>query len=138
MNRRIKFIALLTLALISGAGVSASDKYLFRLIDASGGLPDNNVRNVMMLPDGRLCIQSPTDIVLYDGSTCRSYSFDPHIIPFSEYAGQNDMWYDSRNDRICLSSRDFVWAFNLGDRKFDYEIVDNPVSDRIFIDSASF
>lgn len=132
-----KTILLLALVLVPGTGAFAGDNYLFRLIDASCGLPDNNIRNVLMLPDGRVCIQSPAALIFYNGSTCRSYSFDNRIIPYSEYSGQNGMWYDSRNDRICLSSRDYIWAFDIQKEVFDYQIVSNPVSDKIYIDSFS-
>ena len=52
----LTFLLTLVTAIVSA---EHSDRYLFRMLDTSSGLPDNNVRNMTMLPNGLMCIQTP-------------------------------------------------------------------------------
>lgn len=129
-------IALLAVLFCGIANAQIVAKYNFRLLDAENGLRENNVRNMIMLPDGMMCIHTPSEINLYNGASCKSYIFDPAHIPYTEYSGKSEMWYDStEGGRIWLSSRDHIWAFNLKDRSFSYDAVDNSKVARIFIDN---
>ena len=40
------------------------------MLDASGGLPENNVRDMLMLPDGLMCIQTTSYLCFFDGAAC--------------------------------------------------------------------
>lgn len=101
-------------------GIPDSRQYLFRQIDSNGGLPDNNVRNMLMLPNGLMCIQTATMLNLYDGAACQSYPFHPIRIPYQEYAGLNYLFYDDQH-RIWLTGRDRTWRFDLNSRRFEYD-----------------
>lgn len=94
--------------------------YLFRQIDSDEGLPDNNVRNMLMLPNGLMYIQTATMLNLYDGAACQSYAFNPIRIPYQEYSGLNYLFYD-RDNTLWLSNRDQAWRFDLGRREFEYD-----------------
>lgn len=94
--------------------------HLFRQIDSNDGLPDNNVRNMLMLPNGLMCIQTATMLNLYDGATSQSYAFNPIRIPYQEYSGLNGLFYDP-NNCLWLSNRDQTWRFDLTRRKFEYD-----------------
>lgn len=97
-----------------------AENYLFRQIDSNNGLPDNNVRNMLMLPDGSMCIQTSTMLNLYDGSGCQSYAFNPIRIPYQEYAGLSYLFYDPAH-RIWFSNRDRTGFFDLSTREFGYD-----------------
>ena len=70
--RRTLLITLLMVVASSVAEASRNNEYLFRMLDTESGLPDNNVRNMTMLPDGLMCIQTSSMLNLYDGASCRS------------------------------------------------------------------
>ena len=68
--RKILFtlLALLPLSVVA----ASTDAYLFRMLDTNDGLPDNNVRNMVMLPDGLMAIQTSSMLNLYDGASSQS------------------------------------------------------------------
>ena len=54
------FCSITILLAIASSYMSAGEPstYLFRMLDTSTGLPDNNVRGMTMLPNGIMCIQT--------------------------------------------------------------------------------
>ena len=54
---------LLTVTAYTAYAFGTHEEYLFRMLDTSSGLPDNNVRNMTMLPDGQMCIQTSVPAV---------------------------------------------------------------------------
>lgn len=118
--KRLFVILVLSLLLGTPSAANNMSTYLFRQIDSNDGLPDNNVRNMLMLPNGLMCIQTATMLNLYDGAACQSYSFHPIRIPYQEYAGLNYLFYDEQH-RIWLTGRDRTWCFDLNSRKFEYD-----------------
>ena len=104
------------------ASSAPSGEYLFRMLDTSSGLPDNNVRNMTMLPDGLMCIQTSTMLNLYNGASCKSYKYNPINIPYTEYSGLNNSYFDRAENLLWCTSRDHIWIFNLNTRCFEYDI----------------
>lgn len=104
------------------AEASRNDEYLFRMLDTESGLPDNNVRNMTMLPDGLMCIQTSSMLNLYDGASCRSYKYNAIEIPYTEYSGLNSSCYDSQWNVLWCTTRDHVWIFDLKTRSFEYDV----------------
>lgn len=117
-------ILLFFLLLIAPIWANASSDYLFRMLDTNDGLPDNNVRNMIMLPDGLMAIQTSSMLNLYDGASCQSYRYDPNVIPYNEYSGLSNLYYDASEQLLWCTSRDHVWTFDLSRRQFDYDV--NP------------
>lgn len=126
------------------ASSAPSGEYLFRMLDTSSGLPDNNVRNMTMLPDGLMCIQTSTMLNLYNGASCKSYKYNPINIPYTEYSGLNNSYFDRTENLLWCTSRDHIWIFNLNTRCFEYDITgrlsrfgleDRKISN-FFIDSS--
>ncbi len=119
------------------------EDYLFRMLDTSTGLPDNNVRNMTMLPDGQMCIQTSTMLSLYNGASCKSYKYNPINIPYTEYTGLNNAYYDKTSNLLWCTSRDHIWIFNIVTRSFEYDIsprfapfgLENEAISNMFIDS---
>lgn len=143
--RRNHFMPLLFLILFGiGASLRASaPEMIFRNINNTSGLPDNNIRNITMLPSGLVCIQTATALNLFNGASCESYTFDPQHIPYSEYNGQNDIFYDPDENELWLSALNRHWLFDMESRTFDYDIENNLKDyglpefepDYIFLDS---
>lgn len=122
----MKRFLLYILAIVGGLGpLSGAESPVFRQIDSSNGLPDNNVRDMLMLPNGLLCIQTSTMLNLYDGNSCQSYAFNPIRIPYQEYAGLNHLYYDPTH-KIWLSNRDRTCFFDLSSREFEYAPQSRP------------
>lgn len=96
-------------------------EYLFRKFDAQYSLHDNIVRNVVELPDGKICIQTLTMLNIFDGSSIESYEYDLSKIPYAEYNAMNGIYCDSRSN-VWLKNRDNIWAFDLEKEKFIYNI----------------
>ena len=121
MKRLLSLLAgmLSALALINAA---ESQTYLFRMLDTGSGLPDNNVRNMTMLPNGMMCIQTSSMLNFYDGTSCRSYKYNAVEIPYTEYSGQSATYYDAADDIIWCTTRDNIWVFDMKTREFEYDI----------------
>ena len=121
MRNILKRLLLLLAAALLLQPATAVEKYVFRPIDTGNGLPDNNVRNMLMLPDGLMCIQTSTMLNLYDGTACSSYAYDLEQVPYTEYNGLNYTCYDAAEKRLWCMTRDQLWAFDLTTRRFDYD-----------------
>ncbi len=119
MKRLVTLSLLLLMALVD---TRANVEYRFRSLDTNGGLPDNNVRNLVMLPNGLMCIHTSSMLNLYNGTTCNSYRYNPIEIPYNEYSGLNNTYYDAAANRLWSTSRDHTWSFDLTHRKFEYDI----------------
>ena len=114
--------ALISAVFFLCALLRAQPQYEFRMLDASGGLPENNVRDMLMLPDGLMCIQTTSYLCFFDGAACRNYRWDPVRVPYAEYSGQNRLSYDPDTDRVLVHTRDRSWAFDRATQTFLYEV----------------
>ena len=114
--------ALISAVIFVCALLRAQPQYEFRMLDASGGLPENNVRDMLMLPDGLMCIQTTSYLCFFDGAACRNYRWDPVRVPYAEYSGQNRLAYDPETDRVLLHTRDRSWAFDRATQTFLYDV----------------
>ena len=86
--RRLAVISL-SLLLLGFCVHGAEKSYAFRMLDASKGLPENNVRDMMLLPDGLMCIQTSSWLCFYDGAGFKNWRWDPVRVPYAEYSGQD-------------------------------------------------
>jgi len=125
MMRLRTLITGLLAALCTIAAGAEGSSYQFRMLDASQGLPENNVRDVLMLPDGLVCIQTSSWLSLYNGADFRNYRWDPVKVPYTEYTVQDRMEYEAETGRVLLYARDRRWAFELGSREFVYDVPQN-------------
>lgn len=117
-----RLITLILSLLLTSLCVHGAEQYRFRMLDTNGGLPDNNVRNLVMLPNGLMCIQTSSMLNLYNGTTCNSYRYNPVEIPYNEYSGLNNTFYDAAANRLWCTSRDHTWCFDLNHHRFEYDI----------------
>ncbi len=95
-------------------------QYVFRSVDSDSGLPDNNVRDMLMLPGGMMCIQTSSMLNLFDGTSSKSYRFDPAFVPFQEYAALGYLFCSDHN--LWFTNQNYTWRFDLNTRRFDYDI----------------
>lgn len=117
---------------------------LFRMLDAGNGLPNNNVRNALMLPSGLMCIQTPTAINLFNAVSCETFRYDFSKISYSEYSGMDRIIYDPFENILWCSSTNQHWIFDLGSKSLDYDIdgrlasyglIHNSAIDNILVDA---
>ena len=79
----------------------ASAQYSFRLINASQGLPDDEVKALFWTPDGRLCVRTSSSLSFFDGCTFRS------VPPMGDEAYTAD--YVSALSTVYVDARQRVW-----------------------------
>ena len=127
MNKRLRIVAAAVLLLVSGAAQAAQPSpVLFRHLDERGGLPDNNVRSFLMLPDGRMLIRTGSYLSLFDGVSCRNFQWSPERIPYMEYSGESGMSYDASSGLVLLKALGRRWAFDVSREQFVYEGLPEP------------
>ena len=127
MNKRLCIVAAAVLLLVSGAAQAAQPSpVLFRHLDERGGLPDNNVRSFLMLPDGRMLIRTGSYLSLFDGVSCRNFQWSPERIPYMEYSGESGMSYDASSGLVLLKALGRRWAFDVSREQFVYEGLPEP------------
>ena len=125
MNRKVSLILAVALLLVGGA--ADGRPYQFRRLDAASGLPDNNVRDALMLPDGLICFQTTSYLCFYNGAVCWNYRWDPVRIPYTEFSGPRGLEYEEETGLILMRNRDHAWAFDRKTGVFLYEGMDQPV-----------
>lgn len=125
-----RFAGLVIVFLLLGiCGVRGAERtYQFRMLDASKGLPENNVRDMLMLPDGLMCIRTSSWLCFYDGAGFRNWKWDPVKVPYVEYNGQDHVGYDPDNGRVILHAREHVWAFDMKTEQFVYDLPQSAVA----------
>lgn len=109
-----------TIIMICIAEVASSQTY-FRKFDASTSLPDNNVRNMIMLPSGVMCIETTSMLNMFDGMSVASRRYDLDKVPYTEYNGVKELYNDSR-DRLWIKNRDNIWVYDPKQESFIYDI----------------
>lgn len=101
---------------------SQESPYIFRHIGVNEGLPDNYVKSVFPLPDGRIGIRSTVLLSLYDGTNCSDYLFNlrgeypisyNHIIPEQ---------YMDADKRLWMKERRGLRVFDLTTEQYIYNI----------------
>ena len=136
------YIAILFMFLCSNfIGAQSVSEYTFRPIGVSQGLPDNYVKTVFGLPDGRLGVRTTILLSLYDGNNFKNFSLLGGEVYSLEYICQIPTQYIDRSDRLWIKDRDHLQVFDLNTEKFisPAEVfrslgVDDKVSD-FFVDS---
>lgn len=137
----MKVRLILYLCLLWHVAVQAQQvSYNFRHIGISDGLPDNYVKSVFGLPDGRLGVRTTVLLNLYDGKNFVSFPFANHICPIAYRSFIPTQYVDEEN-RLWLKERGALRLFDLNTEHFlsvDSVVgtwgLETPVSD-LFVDS---
>lgn len=91
--------------------------YNFRYIGISDGLPDNYVKSVFGLPDGRLGVRTTVLLNLYDGKNFVSYPLTNSMYPIAHRALIPVQHIDNGN-RLWLKESGFLRVFDLNRERF--------------------
>lgn len=124
------------------AAIAAGQNYVFRHIDLTDGLPDNQIRNLSIAPDGRLGIKTASIFTIYNGA-----SFDN----FYQDTRKTYQWNHFRHPAVCYDHKGRAWVkeqtylllLDLNTNRFVYDIdgelqsfgVGNRLTE-LFIDDA--
>lgn len=123
MKRLFIILAALVLLRPFVAAQPAQSPILFHMLDEGVGLPENNVRSLLMLPDGRMLIRTASYLSIFDGASCRSFEWDTDRVPYMEYSGESGMFYDDASSLVILKTVGLRWAFDLETEAFVYDDV---------------
>lgn len=105
MKTRIYLFAILLGVLFPNVIHSQESSYIFRHIGVTEGLPDNYVKSVFPLPDGRIAIRSTVLLSLYDGANYSNFPYTlqgeypisyNHIIPEQYIDTEIRLWMKER------------------------------------------
>lgn len=120
----------------------ANGNNTFRLIDTTNGLPDNEVRGLLALPDGRLGIRSSACMSLFDGCEFRTFapvSNDEYKIgyrsslPYMYVDSQQTVWlkepgklmaFDLKTERYRRDFRQQFLAMGIKENVLDFFVDD--------------
>lgn len=111
-KKRITYL-LLAITLLATAKGQPAEHHTYRLIDTADGLPDNEVKALLHLPDGRIGIRTTSTLSLYDG--CEFRSFTPHTnaaYPMPYVAALPTAYVDSQQ-RLWLKESGHLLVFDL-------------------------
>ena len=100
MKQRFCFLLLWSVCLLTWGQDSTI------VLDMRNGLPENRIRAICQIPDGRIAIATTATIEIYDGTRVHSFPLPPQkAYPLPEYSGTRQLTCDSlghiflRNDR---------------------------------------
>lgn len=120
--RRLYIVAILIALSISTTYASkdvADKKMLFRQINSEGGLPDNNIRELLMLDNGLMMLYSPMMLSLYDGATYMNHTFNSTFIPYKEFSTDVEL-VSLADGKVLIMNGDRTWYFDTKSIKFVY------------------
>ncbi|MFI3279246.1 MAG: ATP-binding protein [Rikenellaceae bacterium] len=95
--------------------------FYFRRFDSGLSLSNNVTRNMIELPNGSMAILNANMVTIFNGTSSTNYHYDLNIIPFTEFSGMKNMYYDSR-DILWFKNRDNTWALDLNKSEFIYDL----------------
>lgn len=126
-----------------GTTASTAANRTFRLVDTTDGLPDNEVKTVFYVPDGRLCIRTSSSLSLFDGCGFRSFApYATDAFPMDYVASLSTAYVDV-NDRVWIKESGRLIVFDLTTESYINNVgallrtmgITGPLRD-FFVDSA--
>lgn len=131
------------LSILYSAGLKAEQtSYIFRHIGVANGLPDNYVKSVFCLPDGRLGVRTTVLFSLYDGSQFVSFPYNSrswypiaynHVIPEQYIDSHNRLWMKERGGLRVFDLTTEQYIANVDSLLHNYGMTER-ISD-MFVDS---
>ena len=134
---------ILTILLICTCCMSASAQYIYRLLNTSIGLPDNEIKSQLWLPDGRLCVRTSSSLSFFDGCTFRSFPPVVSEMYAIDYVAALPTAYVDGQQRVWIKESGQMLVFDLTTERYVDDVkgllVSMGIKERIrnfFIDSA--
>ena len=139
--RHLRFF--LTFMLLIAIHIMVGAQYLFRLIDTSAGLPDNEVKALFWTPDGQLGVRTSSSLSLYDGCLFRSISPSGDEAYATNYVSALTTAYIDAYQRVWMKELGQILVFDLTRENYIKDVrslfAGMGVTDRVsnlFIDAA--
>lgn len=113
---------LLTLSFAVLAFVFALGQPKYRLLDATDGLPDNEVKALFAAPDGRLGVRTSSSLALFDGCTFRSRAVPGGAGCKLSYVSGLPTAYVDSGVKVWLKETGRAVVFNLLTEQFEADV----------------
>ena len=115
------------LLLLWGFNSEIYSQYVFRHLDIVDGLYDNQIRDIISAPDGRIAIRTMTMLNMYNGASFeyiyqdrrKDYKWDFNRFLKERYAFKD---YFDKEGRIWMKAPDYLSLFDLKNNRFVYDI----------------
>ena len=104
---------ILLIFLLCTCWVKASTQNVFRLLDTSSGLPDNEVKAQVWLPDERLCVRTSSSLSLFDGCVFRSFPPLVNNMYSIDYVASLPTIYVDAEQRVWCKETGQMFIFDL-------------------------
>ena len=102
-------------------------QYVFRLIDASAGLSDSQIRSLTMTTDGCLAVKTGFILNLYNGATFDKFEYDKKRKYVWDYNRPPKEYYDNKG-RMWLKELGYLLLLDLQTGQYDYDITEELAS----------
>lgn len=142
MRTRICLLSIILNLLFLNMGHAQQSSYVFRHIGVTEGLPDNYVKSVFPIPDGRIGIRSTVLLSLYDGANYSNFPFNlrgeypisyNHIIPEQYVDTDNHLWMKERGSLRVFDLTTEQYIYNVDSLLLRFGLKDQLAD--LFIDS---
>ncbi|MDR0575223.1 MAG: response regulator [Tannerella sp.] len=126
MYRLCKYLGFLLFTL-SGINQEVYSQYVFRHLNIVDGLSDNQIRNFIQIPDGRIAIRTLSNLNIYNGATFEHFYYDRRkVYPwnYTEFLTERSVFkeYCDIEERIWMKAPDHLSLFDLKSNRFEYDI----------------
>lgn len=118
MKTRYLYILFLLSALYTVKLQAEQVPYVFRHIGVANGLPDNYVKSIFHIPDGRLGIRTTVLLSLYDGSSFSNFPYDTKSNYNIEYNHVIPRQYVDTSNRVWMKERGTLRVFDLSTERY--------------------
>ena len=122
MKIRICLLIILMGLLYPGYISSQESPYVFRQIGVVEGLPDNYVKSVFPIPDGRIGVRSTVLLSLYDGANYSNFPFNIHGEYSIAYNHIIPEQYIDADKRLWMKERKSLRVFDLTTEQYIYNV----------------
>lgn len=92
--------------------------FVFRHIGVANGLPDNYVKSIFRIPDGRIGIRTTVLLSLYDGSSFSNFPYDAKSNYSIDYDHVIPRQYVDSSNRVWMKERGILRVFDLSAEKY--------------------
>jgi len=114
-------LLLLFAIMVNATSISSRNELVFRHIDSSDGLSDNQIRGIFSAPDGRIMIRTVGMINFYDATTFKYSRFNAGNTYKWNYSGF-ELEYMDKEGRIWMKENGQLLLFDLKTNQFVYNI----------------
>ena len=122
MKIRICLLIILMGLLYPGYISSQESPYVFRQIGVVEGLPDNYVKSVFPIPDGRIGVRSTVLLSLYDGANYSNFPFNIHGEYSIAYNHIIPEQFIDADKRLWMKERKSLRVFDLTTEQYIYNV----------------